>query len=174
MLSHREKIALFVDGSNLWETTNAVGMRIDFKRVLDHFRKFGRLVRAKYYSAVREQSNGIQDLLYWLDFNGWTVIQKETREFRDPRTGVIKIKGNMDIEMAVDMMKAAVYVDHIYLFTGDGDFRYLVQAVQDMGVRVTVVSSIQTNPPFCANELRKQADDFLDLVDIRKHVERTP
>jgi uncharacterized LabA/DUF88 family protein len=80
----------------------------------------------------------------------------------------------MDIELAVDAMEMAPHVDHIVLFSGDGDFRSLVEAVQRRGVRVTVVSSISTQPQMCADELRRQANVFLDIVDLQPKIIRDP
>src|SRR5262249_54854556 len=81
-----------------------------------------------------------------------------------------KVKGNMDIELAVDAMEIAGSIDHMVLFSGDGDFRSLVEAVQRRGVRVTVVSTISTQPPMVADELRRQADVFLDIVELQAKI----
>ena len=117
-------------------------------------------MRAFYYTALIEDQeySSIRPLLDWLDYNGYTVVTKPAKEFTDS-TGRRKVKGNMDIELAVDMMELAPHVDQIVLFSGDGDFRPLVEAVQRRGVRVSVVSTISTQPPMVADELRRQADD---------------
>jgi NYN domain len=78
----------------------------------------------------------------------------------------------MDIELAVDAMELAKHVDQIVLFSGDGDFRSLVEAVQRRGVLVTVVSTISSHPPMIADELRRQADVFIDLAALRSKIER--
>lgn len=163
------KIAAFIDGSNLYATSKVLNITVDFTRVLDWIAGGGDdLVRAFYYTAVNESEEyvGIRPLIDWLDYNGYTVVTKPTKEFTDA-SGVRKIKGNMDIEIAVDMMKMAEHVDHIILFSGDGDFRSAVAAVQAKGVRVTVVSSIKTKPAMVADEIRRQADHFVDLDQIR-------
>src|SRR5215470_15046743 len=150
-----EKIALFIDGANLYATAKSLGFDIDYKRLLREFHSRGYLMRAFYYTAVIEDQeySSIRPLIDWLDYNGYSVVTKATKEFVD-QTGRRKVKGNMDIELAVDAMELAGSIDHMVLFSGDGDFRSLVEAMQRKGVRVTVVSTISTQPPMVADELR--------------------
>jgi uncharacterized LabA/DUF88 family protein len=175
MIQGTEKIALFIDGANLYATTKGLGFDIDYKRLLKEFQSRGYLMRAFYYTALIEDQeySSIRPLLDWLDYNGYTVVTKPVKEFTDS-TGRRKIKGNMDIELAVEAMELAPHLDHMVLFSGDGDFRPLVEAVQRRGVRVTVVSTISTQPPMIADELRRQADVFLDLVELMPKVGRDP
>jgi len=170
-----EKIALFIDGANLYATAKSLGFDIDYKRLLREFQSRGYLLRAFYYTAVVEDQeySSIRPLIDWLDYNGYTVVTKATKEFVD-QTGRRKVKGNMDIELAVDAMEIAGTIDHMVLFSGDGDFRSLVEAVQRRGVRVTVVSTISTQPPMVADELRRQADVFLDIVELQPKIGRDP
>jgi len=170
-----EKIALFIDGANLYATAKAIGFDIDYKRLLREFQSRGYLVRAFYYTAVIEDQeySSIRPLIDWLDYNGYSVVTKATKEFVD-QTGRRKIKGNMDIELAVDAMELASKIDHMVLFSGDGDFRSLVEAVQRHGTRVTVVSTISTQPPMIADELRRQCDVFLDIVELQPRIGRDP
>ena len=170
-----ERVALFIDGSNLYATAKAVGFDIDYRRLLGWFRKRCRLVRAIYYTALMEDAeySPVRPLIDWLDYNGFTVVTKPAREFTDS-LGRRKVKGNMDIEIAVDMMQLTDNLDHIVLFSGDGDFRSLVEAVQAKGRRVSVVSTLQTQPPMVADELRRQADQFIDLADLEDQVCRDP
>ena len=167
------RIALFIDGANLYTTAKTLGFDIDYKRLLKEFQSRGNLVRAFYYTAMIEDQeySSIRPLLDWLDYNGYTVATKVTKEFIDTN-GRRKVKGNMDIELAVDAMELAEHVDQIVLFSGDGDFRSLVEAVQRRGVHVTVVSTISSHPPTIADELRRQADVFTDLVELRSKVSR--
>jgi uncharacterized LabA/DUF88 family protein len=169
------RIAVFIDGANLYATTRALDLDIDYKRLLDEFRSRGNLVRASYYTATLEDQeyNSVRPLIDWLDYNGYTVVTKPAKEFTDS-TGRRKIKGNMDIELAVDAMELAEHVDQIILFSGDGDFRSLVEAIQRRGVRVTVVSTIKTQPAMIADELRRQADVFTDLGDLKAKIGRDP
>jgi uncharacterized LabA/DUF88 family protein len=173
ILSNR--IALFIDGANLYATAKALGFDIDYKRLLKEFQSRGNLLRAFYYTAVIEDQefSSIRPLIDWLDYNGYTVVTKATKEFVDVH-GRRKVKGNMDIELAVDAMELAEHVDQIVLFSGDGDFRSLVEAVQRRGVRVTVVSTISSQPPMVADELRRQADVFTDLIELRPKLSRDP
>jgi uncharacterized LabA/DUF88 family protein len=175
MSSVPDKIALFIDGANLYATAKALGFEIDYKRLLGEFQGRGTLLRAFYYTAVIEDQefSSIRPLIDWLDYNGYTVVTKATKEFVDA-FGRRKVKGNMDIELAVDAMELAGRVDQIVLFSGDGDFRSLVAALQRRGVRITVVSTIATQPPMIADELRRQADVFADLAELRSRVARTP
>ncbi len=170
-----DKIAVFIDGANLYATTKGLGFDLDYKRLLKDFQSRGYLVRAFYYTALIEDQeySSIRPLLDWLDYNGYTVVTKPAKEFTDS-TGRRKVKGNMDIELAVDMMELAPHVDQIILFSGDGDFRPLVEAVQRRGARVTVISTISTQPPMVADELRRQADVFIDLADLHDLVGRDP
>ena len=164
-----ERVALFIDGANLYATAKTLGFDIDYKRLLGLFRQKGQLVRALYYTALAEDQeySSIRPLIDWLDYNGYTMVTKPTKEFTDSM-GRRKVKGNMDIELTVDAMKLAEQLDHIVIFTGDGDFRALVQALQEKGKRVSIVSTLQTQPPMVADELRRQADQFIDLADLEQ------
>ena len=170
-----ERLALFIDGSNLYAAARALGFDIDYKRLLELFADKGRLIRAFYYTALMEDQeySPIRPLVDWLDYNGYTMVTKPTKEFTDS-SGRRKIKGNMDIELAIDVMEMAVHLDHIVLFSGDGDFRRLVEAVQRKGVRVTVVSTVRSQPPMVADELRRQADLFVELQDLQSSIARLP
>jgi uncharacterized LabA/DUF88 family protein len=175
MHSSPNKIALFIDGANLYATTKTLGFDIDYRRLLNEFQSRGTLMRAFYYTAVLEDSDfsSIRPLIDWLDYNGYTVVTKPTKEFIDA-TGRRKVKGNMDIELAVDALELASHLDEMVLFSGDGDFRSLVEAVQRRGVRVTVVSTISSHPPMIADELRRQADVFTDLMELKSKIGRDP
>lgn len=170
----QERVALFIDGANLYAAARALGFDIDYKRLLEVFAEECHLVRAFYYTALIEDQeySPIRPLVDWLDYNGYTMVTKPTKEFTDS-SGRRKIKGNMDIELAIDVMEMAAYLDHAVLFSGDGDFRRLVEAVQRRGLRVTVVSTIRSNPPMIADELRRQADTFIELGDLAGRIART-
>jgi uncharacterized LabA/DUF88 family protein len=173
MFYPQDRIALFIDGANLYAAARALAFDIDYKRLLEHFGGKGRLIRAFYYTALLDEQeySPIRPLIDWLDYNGYTMVTKPAKEFTD-MTGRRKIKGNMDIELAIDVMEMAPYLDHIVLFSGDGDFRRLVEAVQRKGVRVSVVSTIRSQPPMVADELRRQADSFLELQDLAPQIAR--
>ena len=169
----QERIALFIDGANLYAAARALQFDIDYKRLLELFGAKGRLIRAFYYTALIEDQeySPIRPLVDWLDYNGYTMVTKPTKEYTDAM-GRRKIKGNMDIELAIDVMEMAQYLDHVVLFSGDGDFRRLVEAVQRKGLRVTVVSTIRSSPPMVADELRRQADRFVELQELAPSIMR--
>ena len=168
-----ERMALFVDGSNLYSASKSLGSDIDYRRLLDLFISKGQLVRAFYYTALMEDQDysPIRPLVDWLDYNGFTMVTKPTKEFTDHQ-GRRKVKGNMDIELAVNVMEMAEHVQHVVIFSGDGDFRSLVEAVQRKGVRVSVVSTTKSQPPMVADELRRQADNFIELSDLEGAIAR--
>jgi uncharacterized LabA/DUF88 family protein len=175
---NEERVVLFIDGANLFATAKSLGFDIDYRLLKEEFANRGRLIRAMYYTALIEDQeySPIRPLVDWLDYNGYTMVTKPTKEFTDA-AGRRKIKGNMDIELAIDMLEMSEFTDHAILFSGDGDFRSLVEAVQRKGTRVTVVSSLKTQPPMVADDLRRQADNFIDVADLagtiaRKYVER--
>lgn len=175
MFYPQERVAVFIDGANLYSAARSLGFDIDYKRLLTLFQNKGRLIRAFYYTALVEEQeySPIRPLIDWLDYNGYTMVTKPAREFTDAY-GRRKVRGSMDIELAVDMMEIAERLDHIVLFSGDGDFRRLVESVQRRGVRVTVVSTIRSQPPMISDDLRRQADSFVDLADLMPHIQRSP
>src|SRR3984893_10104717 len=162
-----ERSAIFIDGANLYGAARSLGFEIDYKKLLKWGASKGRLVRAFYYTALIEDKDysPIRPLVDWLDYNGYTMVTKPTKEFTDA-TGRRKIKGNMDIELAIDVLEMADHLDHVVLFSGDGDFRRLAEAVQRRGLRVSVVSTVKSSPPMVADELRRQADEFIELADL--------
>ncbi|MGV8995869.1 MAG: NYN domain-containing protein [Parvibaculaceae bacterium] len=170
----QERVALFIDGANLYSAARGLNFDIDYRRLLDHFRTKGHLIRAFYYTALIEDQDfsPLRPLIDWLDYNGFTVVTKPAKEFTDAQ-GRRRIKGNMDIELAIDAMEMAPNVDHLVLFSGDGDFRRLVDAVQRKGKRVTVISTTRSQPPMIADELRRQADQFIELETLRGLITRT-
>jgi len=169
----QEKIALFIDGANLYAAARSLQFDIDYKRLLELFGAKGRLIRAFYYTALIEDQeySPLRPLVDWLDYNGYTMVTKPTKEYLDAM-GRRKLKGNMDIELAIDVMEMAQFLDHIVLFSGDGDFRRLVEAVQRKGVRVSVVSTTRSSPPMVADELRRQADNFVELQELAPSIMR--
>ncbi|MEN8196684.1 MAG: NYN domain-containing protein [Pseudomonadota bacterium] len=168
-----ERIALYIDGANLYAAARALGFDIDYKRLLALFSKQGRMIRAFYYTALMDDQeySPIRPLVDWLDYNGYTMVTKPTKEFTDA-SGRRKIKGNMDLELATDVLEMADRLDHVVIFSGDGDFRCVVEAAQRKGVRVTVVSTVKSAPPMVADELRRQSDHFIELQDIADQIAR--
>jgi len=168
-----EKVALFIDGANLYAAARALGFDIDYRKLRQNFAKQGILMRAFYYTALIEDQeySPLRPLVDWLDYNGFTMVTKPAKEFTGP-DGRRKVKGNMDIELAVDLMEMVEHIDHAIVFSGDGDFRSVIEAVQRKGVRCSVVSTIKTQPPMIADELRRQADQFVELQDLQAAIGR--
>jgi len=175
MFDQREKVALFIDGANLYATSKSLGFDIDYRNMLKYFEKKCYLLRAYYYTALIEDQeySSIRPLIDWLDYNGYRVVTKPTKEYIDS-AGRRKVKGNMDLELAIDALQLADTVDHFVLFSGDGDFRVLVEALQRLGRKVSVVSTVSTQPSMISDELRRQADQFIDLVSLKKEIGRDP
>ena len=173
MFYRDERLALLIDGANLYSSAKALGFDIDYKLLRQEFVNRGKLLRAIYYTALVENDDysPIRPLADWLNYNGFTMVSKAAKEFTDSQ-GHKKIKGNMDVEITVDAMELAPHVDHIVLFSGDGDFRPMIESVQRQGVRVSVVSTIRSQPPMIADELRRQCDNFIDLDDLRDAIGR--
>jgi len=173
MFDQREKIVLLIDGANLYATSRSLGFDIDYKRMLRYFDKKAYLLRAYYYTALIEDQeySSIRPLIDWLDYNGYRVITKPTKEFTDA-SGRRKVKGNMDLELAIDALELASTVDHFVLFSGDGDFRYLVEVLQRKGRKVSVASTVTTQPPMIADDLRRQADHFIELASLENEIGR--
>ncbi len=157
------RIALLIDGANISAQQHVLRQAIDWKGLLAHFEAGGNLVRALYFTArlPAEKHDPIRPLTDWLTYNGFTVVSKLAKIQTDRTTGQEVIKGNTDVELAVCAMELAPRLDEAILLSGDGDFRSLVEAMQRAGVRVTVASSLT----HCADELRRQADVFLNLAN---------
>jgi uncharacterized LabA/DUF88 family protein len=168
-----ERLAVFIDGANLYAASRTLGFDVDYKNLLAYFRKQGYLVRAYYYTALLEtdEYSPLRPLVDWLGYNGYAVVTKPAKEFTDA-TGRRRVKGSVDIEMAVDALDLAPHLDHVVLFSGDGDLRRLVESLQRRGLRVSVVSTIRTQPAMIADELRRQADIFVDLAELAEHITR--
>lgn len=175
MIDNHEKLALFIDGANLYSASRSLGFDIDYKKLLAAFNRRGYLLRAYYYTAMLEDQDysPIRPLIDWLDYNGYHLVTKPAKEWTDS-AGRRRVKGNMDIELAVDAMELADTVDHFVLFSGDGDFRSLVEALQRKGRKVSVVSTLHSQPPMIADELRRQADHFIDLQTLQEEIGRSP
>ncbi len=163
-----DRLALFIDGANLYSAAKGLNFDVDYKLLRQEFARRGRLVRAFYYTALLENDeySPIRPLVDWLNYNGFALVTKPAREYTDAQ-GRRKIKGNMDIELAVDALELAPSMDHAVIFSGDGDFKPLIAALQRKGVRVSVVSTMKSQPPMISDELRRQADNFIELEDLR-------
>lgn len=170
-----ERVALFIDGANLYSAAKALAFDMDYRKLLEEFRKRGRLIRAYYYTALVEDQDfsPIRPLVDWLDYNGYTLVTKPAKEYTDAN-GRRRFKGDMDVEITVDLLQAAAFVDHAFLFSGDGDFVAALEAAQRKGMRVSVVSTIKSNPPMASDDIRRTADNFVDLTDLASLIGRPP
>jgi uncharacterized LabA/DUF88 family protein len=168
-----ERLALFIDGANLHAAARSLGFDIDYKLLRSEFIRRGKLLRAFYYTALLENDeySPIRPLVDWLNYNGFSMVTKPVKEYTDSQ-GRRKLKGNINIELAVGAMELAHKVDHIVLLSGDGDFRHLVESLQRQGVRVSVVSTIRSQPPMISDDLRRQADNFIELEDLKDVIGR--
>mgnify|MGYP002780795039 FL=1 len=169
----QDRLGLFIDGAHLYAASRNLGFDVDYKNLLGHFRRQARLVRAAYYTALLENDeySPLRPLVDWLGYNGYCVVTKPAREFTDA-AGRRRVRGNIEVEMAVDVLTLAPRLDHAVIFAGDGDLRRLVEAVQAQGLRVTVFSTIRTQPGMVADELRRQADQFIDLAELAPEITR--
>lgn len=166
-LRDNERTAVFIDGANFYSSTSHLQLRVDYKKLFDLFKHNTDLMRIFYYTAVNDSENDpLRKLIDYLDYSGYTMVTKPMKEFT--RDGVVYRKGNMDVDLAIDMLRIAPSVDHIVLMSGDGDFRRLVQEVQRV-CRVTVIST----PSATADELRRQCDQYVDLSDLRELIAST-
>ena len=175
LIHPNERVALFIDGANLYSTAKALAFDMDYRKLLEEFRKHGRLIRAYYYTALVEDQDfsPIRPLVDWLDYNGYTLVTKPAKEYTDAN-GRRRYKGDMDVEIAVDLVQATAFIDHAFLFSGDGDFTAAIEAAQRKGTRVSVVSTIKSNPPMASDDIRRAADNFIDLTDLTSLIGRPP
>jgi uncharacterized LabA/DUF88 family protein len=168
-----ERLALFIDGMNLYLASKTLGFDIDYRLLRHEFSRRGKLMRVMYYTAIleKEDFSPIRPLIDWLSYNGYNMVTKAAKEYSDGE-GRRKVKGNMEIELTVDAMQLASRIDHAVLFSGDGDYLPLVASLQRQGVRVSVVSTTRGQHPMIGDELRRQADNFIELDDLRDVIGR--
>ncbi len=175
LIHPNERVLMFIDGANLYSPAKALAFDIDYRKLLDEFRKRGRFIRASYYTALVEDQDfsPIRPLVDWLDYNGYTLVTKPAKEYTDA-AGRRRFKGDMDVEIAVDLLQATEYCDHAFLFSGDGDFVAAIEAAQRKGMRVSIVSTIKSNPPMASDDIRRAADNFIDLTELTALIGRPP
>jgi uncharacterized LabA/DUF88 family protein len=149
-----DKVAVFFDMSNLYFAARDLGVRIDYARLLDFLANGRRLHRAYAYMAISPEESSAIPFLTWLRRNGFRVVTKPLKRFSDGTT-----KGDLDMELAVDLLSQAPYIDIAIIVSGDGDFTYLVDRAQRLGLRVEIAST----PRYTAIELLEIADRFIDL-----------
>lgn len=170
-----QRTALLIDGANLFAATKMLGFHMDWTKLYNYFLQTNDIVRRNYYTAIRETRNtDTQDpiipLIDHLAFNGWKVVTKPVMEYHNREGSTLK--GNMDVHMVVDALTMADRIDHYILGSGDGDFVYLVDALHRLGLEVSVLSTKETNPPMVATALRREADTFYELAELRNLIRR--
>jgi uncharacterized LabA/DUF88 family protein len=170
-----DRVALFIDGANLHAATRTLAFDIDYRKLLDAFKAHGRFVRAYYYTAIIEgdEFSPLRPLVDWLDYNGYSMVTKAAKEYSDTN-GRRRYKGDMDVAIAVDLIEASGFIDHAFLFSGDGDFVPAIKAAQRRGVQVSAVSTVKSNPPMASDEIRRTADNFIELTDLASLIGRAP
>jgi len=169
----QERLALFIDGASLHGVARVLGFEIDYRKLFDLFARKTRLIRACYYTTVVENGeySPLRPIIDWLQYNSYTVVTKPVREYIDS-WDQLRVKGSIHVDLAVDALDMAEQLDHIVLVSGDGDFRRLVAAIQRRGVRVTVLSTLKSKPPVVSDELRRQADGFIEIMDLIPDIQR--
>ena len=170
-----ERIAVFIDGKSLFACSKGLGFEIDFKLFRKEFARRGKLNKLSYFTTLvdNDEFSSVKPLVDWLTYNGYNTVTKTVKEYVDP-SGFRKVKGNTAVEMTIAVLDMVPYVDHIVIVTGDKDFKPLIEAVQQRGTRVSVVSSIRVQPPMLSDDLRRQADNFIELDELRSLIEKVP
>lgn len=172
-LNVNEPTAVLIDGYNTLSTTKLLKFDIDFRKLLNLFQNKTRLVKIYYFASLRDNPadhDPMIPVIQWMMYNGYNVISKKMNEFMNIDN--IQSKGNMDVEISVTVLEMVKSVDHIVLFTGDENFRFLIEAVQRMGTRITVCSSMQCQPQIMSDDLRRQADNFIELNNLKSEIQR--
>jgi uncharacterized LabA/DUF88 family protein len=162
-LGHRGRVAVFIDGNNLFHAARFHNIDIDYNKLLRVLLGDGRLLRAFFYTGVDIGAERQQGFLLWMRRNGFRVIQKELKTFYDGTR-----KANLDVEIAVDMLSLAGRYDTAVLVSGDEDFVYAVNAVAYKGCRVEIAGFRSNTAP----KLIDVSDYFIDLGEIADKVRK--
>ena len=165
VLENRGRVAIFIDGSNLFYAAMQLGVEIDYTKLLWRLTGGSRLLRSFFYTGVDRTNEKQQGFLLWMRRNGYRVIAKDLVQLPDGSK-----KANLDVEIAVDMMALVGSYDTAVLVSGDGDLAYAVDAVSYRGVRVEVVSLRSMT----SDSLINVADRYVDLEAIKEDIQKTP
>lgn len=170
-----DRLAIFIDGTNLYSAAKALDLELDYKLLRQEFIRRGALVRLSYHIALLEndEPSVLRPLVDWLSYNGYSVVSKTAREYVDT-SGYRKVKANVTTDIAVAAMEIAPHVSHIVLMSGDGDLVALVEALKRKGVRVSIVSTVYSKPSTISDELRRVADYFIDLEQLKPIISKPP
>ncbi|MXV44083.1 NYN domain-containing protein [Saccharibacter sp. 17.LH.SD] len=167
LLRKNDRTSLFINGASLHHAARNLGFEVDFLALRALFEQHSSFQRAFYYAAMPETEDysPLRPLTDWLAYNGYHLVTKTAREFTS-HSGQRRVKGNMNVELAVDLIEQGPRLDHAVIISGDSDLRRAVEAIQTRGTRVTVISSVKTTPPMIGDDLRRQTDHFVELSDI--------
>ena len=165
VLENRGRVAIFIDGSNLFYAALQLGVEIDYTKLLCRLTAGSRLLRSFFYTGVDRTNDKQQGFLLWMRRNGYRVIAKDLVQLPDGSK-----KANLDVEIAVDMMALVGSYDTAVLVSGDGDLAYAVNAVSYRGARVEVVSL----RAMTSDSLINVSDRYIDLEAIKEDIQKTP
>jgi uncharacterized LabA/DUF88 family protein len=165
VLENRGRVAIFVDGSNLFYAALQLNIEIDYTKLLARLTGGSRLLRSFFYTGVDRNNEKQQGFLLWMRRNGYRVIAKDLVQLPDGSK-----KANLDVEIAVDMMALVGSYDTAVLVSGDGDLAYAVDAVSYRGVRVEVVSLRSMT----SDSLINVSDRYIDLENVKEEIQKTP
>jgi uncharacterized LabA/DUF88 family protein len=165
VLENRGRVAIFVDGSNLFYAALQLNIEIDYTKLLARLTGGSRLLRSFFYTGVDRTNEKQQGFLLWMRRNGYRVIAKDLIQLPDGSK-----KANLDVEIAVDMMALVGSYDTAVLVSGDGDLAYAVDAVSYRGVRVEVVSLRSMT----SDSLINVSDRYIDLENVKEDIQKTP
>ncbi|WP_188129507.1 NYN domain-containing protein [Rhizobium sp. RU20A] len=174
MFDNREKVIVFIDGAHFYFVAKSLDFEIDFQKVLAYFKSEAYLVRANYYTAIAEDQEfiGLRPLVDWLDYNGYRVVTKAYKDLTDP-SGKKRVRSSMEMELACDLFEQIDTADHLIIIAGDSDLARLVQTAQLKGKKVTVMSTLTGQLASISDELRRKADQFVDLSGFKEKFSRS-
>jgi len=173
MMYHSEKLALLIDGHELSTLSYSLGFKIDYRKLRMRFASSSRMMATKYYAAVdpHKLENPYIKLLDWLEYNGYRVHRKNIYVSEEEGgTSKVKVKGSVAVDISVDLVQLASQVDHIVLAGGHADYSYPITQAQRLGARVTLLGSLKAEGFRPADDLRRIADDFIELDDLRDEI----
>lgn len=164
VLENRGRVAIFIDGSNLFYAALQLGIEIDYTKLLCRLTEGSRLLRAFFYTGVDRTNEKQQGFLLWMRRNGYRVIAKDLVQLPDGSK-----KANLDVEIAVDLMALVGFYDTAIIVSGDGDLAYAADSVSYRGARIEVVSLRSMT----SDSLINVADRYIDLDQIKEDIQKT-
>ena len=169
-----ERTSIFIDGRSLFHTARKLDFEVDLSKFSQYFASKFQLVRCSYYTPVSEERTPLHNILDWLSYNGFTV---STRVF-SPDNHPPSISSLMSVDIIEQTLGNGYAGDepyalqHVVIVSGDGDYCPVVKFLKSRSIRVSVMSSLETEPLSISEELRRLADNFIELDDLRSELER--